>query len=296
MKNYKIYCQFLYESALNVRSLSIVVPTKQCVNSCKFCVSKLHPHDYPDLSREDTFEEKYFNILERLSTAGAHIAILTGEGEPLQNKRFLEIFGRLNKQLKEPLYIELQSSGVMLSDENLKFLKETVGANLISLSVTDLMNDKNNMNIIGVHPKLSFNLADISKRIKAAGLMLRYSLNLIKVYDNYDLEDMFDHMKSNGIDQVTFRILFSEGECEIDKWIKQNSVSKEFINKMYDYVKNNGKILGTMPTRYSVKGMSVCIDDDCMGRKEIQQMRYLIIRPDGNIYTKWDSTEKFIIK
>jgi MoaA/NifB/PqqE/SkfB family radical SAM enzyme len=297
MKKYKQYCQQLYESTLNVRSLSIVVPTKACVNSCKFCVSKMHPHDYPDLSKEELFEEKYFKILDKLSSSGAHVAILTGEGEPLQNKPFLELFARCNKRLKYPLYVELQSSGVMLTDENLKFLKDVVGVNLISLSVTDLMSDPNNLEIIGVHPKLSFKLEDISKRIKASGLTLRYSINLIKAYDNYNLEDMFNYMKNNGVSQVTFRILYSSGSGgDIDNWIGQNAVSKDFIDKMYHYVTTEGELIGKIPTRYLVKGMSVVVDDDCMAKNPIQQFRYLIIRPDGNIYTKWDTDDKFELK
>lgn len=295
MKNYKSYCYSLCESVLDVRSLSIVVPTISCVNSCKFCVSKLHPHEYSDLSKEESFEEKYFKILEKLSNSGAHFAILTGEGEALQNKRFLEMIGRLNSHLQKRLYVELQTSGVMLTDENLKFLKDVVGVNLISLSVSDIINDENNLQVIGVHPKLRFSLQDISKRIKSAGFVLRYSINLIKDYEKYNMEDIFNQMKNNGADQATFRILFSEGNCEIDKWIKQNSVSKDFIQKLYQYVNNNGKIIGKIPTRYLINGMSVAIDHDCMGRETEQQFRYLIIRPDGNVYSKWDDSTKFEI-
>ena len=64
-----------------VRSMSIVVPTKGCVNNCKFCVSKLSDKSgYDDLSKEEQFEELYFQKLEQVSKMNCNHAILTGDG------------------------------------------------------------------------------------------------------------------------------------------------------------------------------------------------------------------------
>ena len=30
---------------MKIQTLSVVVPTKKCVNNCPFCVSKLHSHN-----------------------------------------------------------------------------------------------------------------------------------------------------------------------------------------------------------------------------------------------------------
>ena len=70
---------------MNIQSISIVVPTKGCVNDCKFCVSKMHDSPY----------ENHFDIMQirkRLKFAinnGVNTCILTGTGEVFQNKRFI---------------------------------------------------------------------------------------------------------------------------------------------------------------------------------------------------------------
>jgi len=34
---------------MKIQSLSIVVPNKKCINDCKFCVSKMHNEEYPNM-------------------------------------------------------------------------------------------------------------------------------------------------------------------------------------------------------------------------------------------------------
>ena len=40
--------------------------------------------------------------------------------------------------------------------------------------------------------------------------------------------------------------------------------------------------------RYSVDGISTVVDDDCMNQEVKDTLKYLILRPDCKLYTKWD--------
>ena len=73
---------------MNIQTISIVVPTKGCVNKCPICVSRMHENNY-----ENSFDE--FRITQRIKWAvmnGVNTCIITGTGEAFQNFHFL---GRL---------------------------------------------------------------------------------------------------------------------------------------------------------------------------------------------------------
>jgi len=108
-----------------------------------FCVSRLNNTSY----------KENFDYYDRISYArdnGTNTLILNRTDEPLQNKPFLEQLFNLNKKLQPPFRnIELQTTGVFLTYENLAWLKLN-GIKTISLSVSDIFSDANNMKIIGV--------------------------------------------------------------------------------------------------------------------------------------------------
>jgi uncharacterized Fe-S cluster-containing radical SAM superfamily enzyme len=167
------------------QSISIVVPTRACVNNCPFCVSKTHDNDYSNLQNEPLFDRDYKDRLEYARDNGTNTVILTGTGEALQNKDFLNKFAKWNSELTKPFYIiELQTTAVFLDDKTLKWLREDIGVKTISLSVSDVFDNEKNMNIISVPNKLRFDIDDVCKKIKEFGFNLRISLNVLK-----DLED-----------------------------------------------------------------------------------------------------------
>ena len=115
---------------MEIQSLSICVPTKGCVNNCKFCVSRMHENEYKNFYNK-------IEIKKRMQFArdnGCNTLIFTGTGEPLQNTYYLKKIAEINNELPSPfVWIEFQTSGVMLDLENLNFLKE-IGITTISLS------------------------------------------------------------------------------------------------------------------------------------------------------------------
>ena len=280
---------------MEIQSLSVHVPTGKCPNACKFCVSQMHPSPYENLIGQDyanqaQHEHHYMRRLEFARDNGCNTLILTGDGEPLSNRAFLNTFAKLNWAMKSSFrWIEVQTSGVYLDDNMLQFLAGTVGVSTISLSLSSLDTGKNakfNM----TPDKLMFTVEGMCESIKKAGFNLRLSLNMNDTFDIIPLNDLFKSLKALGADQVTFRRLYTSGKASPqDNWIRNHEY--ESFGALNTYIQKYGRPLERLPfgaMRYSVDGISTLVDDDCMSGEVKESIKYLILRPNCKLYTKWD--------
>lgn len=284
---------------MKIQSLSIVIPTVKCINNCPFCVSRTHDNNY-NIVNGEFFDQDYMDRLEYARDNGTNTVILTGTGEPLQNKDFINKFADFNKKLKSPfLNIEIQTTGVFLNDENLEWLRKDIRVKTISLSVSDLFDDENNMNIIGVKKELQFKLKDLIEKIKSYGFNIRLSLNMLNNIQKHTTEQLFEKIFEFNFDQVTFRKMWtSNNNTNIDKWIIKNETNQKYIDNIEYYIKKNGKIIGKLTfgaTQYSLNEISFVIDDNCMDDKEIKNdIKYLILRENAKLYKKWDNKASLV--
>lgn len=299
---------------MKIQTISVVVPTKGCVNNCDFCVSKTHTNDYENRFLNRDSDEYYFyknDIRRRLDYAKLHkvdTLILTGTGEALQNIKFLMLLDTILKEMNNPFpRIELQSSGVLLNDVNLHILRQ-MGVSTISLSISDIFNDEMNMKIMHVHEKLQFKLDDLCKKIKSFGFNIRLSLNMTSVYNKYiDINNpdilplmFFKRFEELGANQITFREMYmSKNKTKEDKWIKNHLFNKKTLEDIKKFILKNGKPLYILPFGsivYSILKISTVIDDDCMDDKSNVDdiLKYLILREDGKLYTSWDDEGSLI--
>ena len=295
---------------MKIQTLSIVVPRpgKKCINNCPFCVSRMRETEY----KADTDYRFGKNLKKRLQFArdnGCNTMIITGEGEALQNKNFLENLWDYNLSIKDPFqWIELQTTGVMLDDENLDFM-EKIGVSTIALSVADIFDDVNNNRIIGTPPKGYIKLRELCKKIKDHGFNLRLSINMINEYDTASPAIVMRRAKDLGADQVIFREFYtSENDSEENTWIENHKASDQTLARFNGYILRYGKALERLPfgaIRYSLDGISTVLDSNCMASNgdELAErlstdgeetIRYLILRPNGKLYTKWDDKGSLI--
>lgn len=281
---------------MNVQSLSIVVPGG-CPNKCKFCVARMSPSPYVDhiernLRFRDLYERDYMDRLAFARDNGCNTAVLTGDGEPIYNKDFLNDFAQWNARLDSPFrWIEVQTSGVGLDDEKLRWLRNTVRASTISLSLSSIFSNEKNAEYNGTPDKLAVDIDRLCSEVKRYDFNLRLSVNMTDTLDAYGVLDIFKRLKALGADMVTFRKLFAEGDTEQARWVikhRTNEMTDDFIVR---YIENHGVVIGMLPTggtRYSVDGMSVVVDGDCMSRDTSDTIRYLILRQNCKLYTRWD--------
>ena len=111
-------------------------------------------------------------------------------------------------------------------------------------------------------------------------------------------KEIFDRLRILNVDQVTFRVLYkSGGNTKQDNWIDKYAVKANAVKMIINYIKYHGNKLERLPfgaMKYSVHGISTVVDDDCMSKKMKNVLKYMIIREDGKIYTKWDDKGSLI--
>ncbi len=324
---------------MNIQSLSVVVPNKNCVNNCAFCVSKMHCDAYKNQMDDnlpffDLYLKDYLKRLEFARHNGCNTVMLTGNSEPQQNRKFLTYFGLFMQMMRDPFqWIEMQTTGVLLDANYLRFLRNHVGVNLISLSVS-APEDGDNMRVIGAPESTHFKLTELCQEIKKYDFSLRLSVNLTNFFDRFQgkEEQFFQWAKDLGADQVTCRVLYSferqdqeerfakwakglgadkepspaprtdNSGIEQARWVRENAAARETIQEITGYVVNNGQPLGILPygaTKYSLHGMAVVVDDDCMAKgklpgEEKDAYKYLILQPDCKLYSQWDDSASLI--
>ena len=118
------------------------------------------------------------------------------------------------------------------------------------------------------------------------------------LYNNINPEKLFSVARDYGADQIIFRILYTSGKnTEQDQWIEQNLYPEEKITELKEYIKKQGRLLEIMEfgySRFSVSGISTVLDDDCMNTHAKDSLKYLILRPDCKLYSKWDEPGSLI--
>lgn len=304
---------------MNIQSLSVVVPNTNCINHCPFCVSRMHCNDYINCLDEHSpkfnlYLDDYLKRLQFARDNGCNTIMLTGTSEPQQNRKFLTWFGMFQRMLKSPFqWVEMQTTGVMLDDDYLEFLRNHVGVNLISLSLSSL-DSKTNCDIINCPEQFRFDIAELCKKIKEHGFTLRLSLNLTDEYNKCDLHyyspssdsradnavhNIFDKCKDLGADQVIFRVFYSAMNNSSEaQWVENHSANETAIENIKYWVHHDGDILGVLPYgnyKYAIRGLSVVIDGDCMAKDSMgDTYKYLILRPDCKLYSSWDSKASLI--
>lgn len=290
---------------MKIQSLSIVVPSPRCINDCKFCVSKMHDaNEYDDMiSGRNLYFDLYMkDYIERMQFArdnGCNTVMLTGDCEPQQNWKFLQLFGIFNQMLPSPFKnIEMQTTGVLLDDSYLYFLRHHVRVKTISLSVSHMFNNEINADINGTDKAKMVDIKNLCERIKKYKFNLRMSLNMTSWYNDNKSEEFFSYANSLGADQITFRVLYeSDQDTPQDKWIAEHKYNDENVLDLNAYIKEQGRLMEITEFghhRYTVHDLSTIVDDDCMSEQPKDSLKYLILRPDCKLYSKWDEKSSLI--
>jgi hypothetical protein len=291
---------------MKIQSLSVVVPGKKCINDCLCCVSKMSADNElyknqleENLAFYDLYLNDYIKRLEFCRDNGCNALMLTGNIEPQQNKRFLVDFGIMMRLMSNPFRnIEMQTTGALIDHTMLRFLRNHVGVSTISLSLFSL-NDEENHLCRGRSPKerIDVPVFEFCQAVKLYDFNLRLSINLTKYFDGYPLDRLFDHCKQYGADQVTLRKLYDADDgSPQSRWVKENSIAGRAYSELCSYV-SAAPLLRQLEygqKARQINGMSVVLDDDCMAKGDATDFKYLIIRPNGKLYSSWNDPASLI--
>ena len=146
--------------------------------------------------------------------------------------------------------------------------------------------------------KMFIILDELVPYLKSKNFNVRLSVNLTNIYKRKHPDVIFKRLKELKVDQVTFRILYTnEVDSKQDKWINTHKLNNDGVRNISLYVRGNGRKLEQLPfgaMKYSVDGISTVIDEDCMSTEVKTVMKYLILRENGKLYSKWDDIGSLI--
>ena len=291
---------------MNIQSFSIVVPNKECMNKCPFCVSRMvNSNIYPNLisidhSTYDYNVREYLKRMKYVADSGCKTLMLTGTSEPQQNKQFLNTFALLHEILGKPFTnIEMQTTGVLLDKrpDYLRFLKNFVGVNTVAVSLSSIFKEINS-DLIGNY----VDVKELCRMLKDYGFNVRICCNLTKCFDNDESDPQFllGFLKKDFYaDQVTFRKMYVDSYyTEQGKWLERNKIDERYVKRLAKYLMQFPVACQTVygtDIRY-IGGMSVIFDDDCMGKspKKDNTVKYLILRPNCKLYSSWDDPASLV--
>ena len=195
-------------------------------------------------------------------------------------------------------WIEIQTSGVLFDRPYARFLRNTVGVSVMSLSLSSF-NDDENCEISGIAEKNKICIEEVCSIAKEYDFTLRLSLNMNKSMIQSvggTVEGLFKKAQKLGANQITFRKLYVEGDNEQSRWIEQNAVSLEVFEEIDAYIKEKGHLIDILPygyEQYSVDGMSAVVDKDCMNEERTQKQvsKYFVLRPNCKLYNGWQKED-----
>ena len=279
---------------MNIQSLSIVVPCGDyCYNNCRFCVSQMHHENYgAQIISSTNIPESYMQRVQWCRDEGCNSLILTGTTEPQQNLSFIYNFLDCNSVLRTPFYnISIQTAGTNLHPTEIEKMASR-GINTFALSLSSF-DDEHNWDVIQTPKQLrTMTTSQLIKAAQNAGMNVRICLNLTTEIKYHSIEEVFAWANHYNIDQLTFRKIYtSEKNTNKDIWIQTHKFSDEDFKDIITYVKHIGKPVRRLPfgaMQYDVNGISTVIDDDCMAQRNIEEMRYAILRPNNHLYSSWN--------
>ena len=283
---------------MNIQSLSIVVPTGKCWNNCEFCVSKMHYESYgKSIIVNNEIPQSYIDRMEFVRDEGCNSMIITGTAEPQQNMPFIRNLLEANQHLRKPFYnISLQTTGSGFNATMIYDLADW-GLTTIALSLASV-STINHWAITNTLPhNRTITIDEIINTAKDCNLNVRACFNLTSEFKDLKPEYYFNWCRVHDVDQATFRKIYTDGNGPEAQWVKQHEFPIENFGLIKKYIRENGTPIARLPygfIQYSVDGISTVIDDNCMSKDNIDEMKYAILRPNGHLYSRWDDKGSLI--
>ena len=259
----------------------------------------MHNENYGNsiLNDKDIIPRAYLDRMQFVRDEGCNSMILTGTAEPQQNLPFIYKLLISNRTLRTPFYnISIQTTGSNLHPEDIKNLADA-GVTTLALSISSF-DDERNWNIINTPQNArTMTITELIQTAKLYNLNVRASFNLTNEFNRYKPGEFFIWGKNNYIDQITFRKIYASGDSKQAQWVEKHKFFDEKLGQLKNYIQMNGVPISRLPygfIQYSVKGISTVIDDNCMSKDNIDEIKYAILRPNGHLYSRWDDTGSLI--
>lgn len=229
-------------------NIQVCCPYQKCVYNCPMCIAKGHKHNYK-FSNNTNSQEYYDNLSNIIEYEQTCDVILTGECDPSQNMQWVK---KVLTQLKDTYFsgsVELQTRNYNIDVQKLEDLD------------------------LGV---LSYSIVYLKDYLKSHSFnKLRVGINRLVILLTKEFEFLNkDTFNTMGFNQVTFKTLQYGEDKNVNKWIDENKMSEDGVNRIREIIEfYNGS-----------KECSVRLDENCQDATN----RYYIYRSDGKLYKNWE--------
>jgi len=271
---------------MKAANLTISVPYKGCDKNCPYCVSQMTGmvKSNPSLMMRN---------LPKVQTLANHAQVssvlITGKGEPCLNMdatlRFIREFN------KYP--VELQTNGIYL-DENRYYLTEfyNFGLDILAVSIDEIRQIRE--------------YSGLFKTTKDLGMTTRLCLNVTKkIPSNIAFNGLVTLCKNNHVDQLLLRNITKPKfarESGYTKWIDMNTSQIQYdtlVAQMEKFLEKFGRLLRRTAFGMEIweyRGLSITKSSYCIqDANHDADIRSLIFREDGHLYTNWDTKASRIL-
>ena len=222
--------------------------------------------------------------------------LITGSGEPtLKRDLVMRILDETNG-VGLPI-TELQTNGLLLfRDESYLDELDELHLNTVAISVASVSAERSSELMAA-----DVDYFDLSRKVSARGMLCRISLNLIKEDSEFLKENLayyVDELRECGVKQFTLRQLGIPDEHEKTEsaakkvdWVNEKAMPLSDVEMLRDEIRTKGHLLRTLSygaAVYDYRGLSTCIATCMTDATQEDEIRSLILQPDGHLYHSWN--------
>lgn len=293
---------------MKIETMSVVVAGNNdnsimaCDADCPYCVAKMTGCNCPrvDLFRQD----RAIGICLDMSFRN-HVStmLLTGKGEPcLQPQRISSILSYNREHRYSMPFIELQTNGIQIqrnADQWFDgYLEEWFYKRLTTMCVSVVHYDSaKNAELVKPKSGAPVDLPELIRVLHEARFTVRLCCIMVDGYiDSLSgVLDLVEFARRRNVEQVTVRPVTAPSEC-VDmvakEWVEQNSLKpngKAVMSGIHDALETQAVALLDIPEVgrvYDLHGQNLCVAT-CLTPPKNDQIRQLIVMPDGTIRYDW---------
>lgn len=265
-----------------------------CNARCPFCVASATwktDHDDNRFLRQ--------GLLRALRYAAWHdvdTVLITGSGEPtLQRDLVLRVLEQA-EEVGIPVS-ELQTNGLLLArDPGYLDELQAAGLDVVALSVAGVTAESSSRRM-----GIELDWPALCRSVAQRGLVCRLSLNLTADDGPFlrdELPAFCDGLVALGVHQLTLRQLgVPPRPVESDEsrrrmaWVRDNALPPADVAQLHGRVAAEGTLLRTLSYGARVvdyRGLSVCVATCMTETAAPDEIRSLILQPDGHLYHSWN--------
>lgn len=272
---------------MKIETLSIVVGSMACNAECPFCVGKMTPS--ARLSILPRVPERNLRIACRFAqNSGVSTALLTGKGEPtLYPDHITQYIEILSEYFP---FIELQTNGINIPYQKLWYDK---GLTTVGVSIVHPNNERNGAMMTPGGPE--HDIWDTVHQLHKANLSVRINCTMVKgmVDSISEVGDLIRRCRKAKVEQLTVREVArptSSEDKEIWNWVSEHNVDGLGEELVQYFTEHKAPLLLELPHGakvYDCGGQNVCVNNCLTETTNPDEIRQLILFPDGHLRYSW---------